>query len=135
MSNKSVSLKFFETYAGRHDVEVCRPLFAEGATIHSTLEGAAMDVNGYQQIGRAFLAGFPDIDAKVVEQLEDGNKVINRVVWAGTHTGTFKGIAPTGRSFCHEGVTIDTVMDGRIVERRDYSDMMQIMQQLGVLAG
>jgi len=132
MSNRSVSLKFFDTYAGQHDVAGCVPLFAEGATIHSTAAPGPMDVNGYRQLGEAFLAGFPDISATVIEQLEDGNKVVNRVIWAGTHTGTFKGISPTGRAFRNEGITIDTVMNGKIVERREFSDIFGLMQQLGL---
>ena len=92
-----------------------------------------MDVDGYRQLGQAFLAGFPDISATVVEQLQDGNKVVNRVVWEGTHTGTFHGIAWTGRSFRSEGITIDTVVDGKIAERREYSDMFGMMQQLGMI--
>ena len=34
MSNKSVSASFFEIYGNQHDVEGCRPLFAEDAVIH-----------------------------------------------------------------------------------------------------
>ena len=33
MSNKSVSASFFEIYGNQHDVERCRPLFAEDAVI------------------------------------------------------------------------------------------------------
>lgn len=133
MSNKAVSLKFFETYAGQHDIEACVPLFAEGAVIHSTVVPVPMDVKAYQQLGHAFLAGFPDIDATVVEQLEDGNKVVNRLIWSGTHTGTFNGIAPTGRCFRNEAITIDTVVNGKIVARWEVSDMLGMMQQLGLI--
>jgi predicted ester cyclase len=133
MSNKSVSLKFFETYAGKHDVEGCAPLFSESAMIYSTVAPGPMDFLAYKQVGYAFLAGVPDINATVIEQLEDGNKVINRVIWGGTHTGALNGIPPTGRSFRSESIVIDAVVNGKIVERREVSDMLGMMQQLGVI--
>lgn len=133
MSNKSVSLKFFETYAGKHDVEGCTPLFAENAVIYTTVVPGPLDFNGYKQLGYAFLAGFADLNTTILEQLEDGNKVVSRVIWGGTHTGTLNGIPPTGRSFRSEAILIDTVVNGKIVERREVSDMLGMMQQLGVI--
>jgi predicted ester cyclase len=133
MSNKSVSLKFFEIYGRQHDVEGCTPLFAEDATIHSTITPAPVDVDGYKQLGYAFLTGFSDLSPEVVEQLEDGNKVVTRLFWSGTFTGDLNGIPPTGRTFRSETIVIDTVENGKIVERREVSDMLGMMQQLGVI--
>jgi predicted ester cyclase len=101
--------------------------------IYSTVAPGPMDFLAYKQVGYAFLAGVPDINATVIEQLEDGNKVINRVIWGGTHTGALNGIPPTGRSFRSESIVIDTVVNGKIVERREVSDMLGMMQQLGVI--
>lgn len=133
MSNKSVSLQFFELYGNQHDVEGCTPLFAEGAKFSTTAGPGPLDFNGYKQLGYAFLGGFPDLNVKVVEQLEDGNKVITRVYWGGTHTGNLLGIPATGRTFNSEAVFIDTIENGKIVERREVSDMLGMMQQLGLV--
>jgi predicted ester cyclase len=133
MSNKSVSLKFFETYGNRHDVEGCTPLFAEDVVVYTTVAPGPLDFAGYKQLGYAFLAGFADLHDTVLEQIEEGNKVVNRVAWGGTHTGTLNGIPPTGRSFHSESIVIDTVVNGKIVERREINDMLGMMQQLGVI--
>jgi predicted ester cyclase len=133
MSNKSVSLQFFETYGKQHDVEGCAPLFAEDVTIYSTIAPAPVDFDGYKQLGYAFLAGFSDLSPEVVEQLEDGNKVVTRLFWSGTFTGDLNGIPPTGRKFRSETIVIDTVENGKIVERREVNDMMGMMMQLGVI--
>jgi predicted ester cyclase len=110
----------------------CRPLFAEGATICSTAVPAPLNVNGYRDRGQAFLAGFPDISVAVVEQLEDGNKVVNRVVWA--HAGApSTGLRRPAGLFAWSGIAIDTVVDAKIAERREYSHMFGIMHQLGLL--
>jgi len=93
-----------------------------------------MDVNAYKQTGYAFLAGIPDMKATVLEQIEEGDKVVSRIVWSGTHTGTLIGIPATGRTFRSEGITIDRFVDGKIKERREIGDLLTMMQQLGVVA-
>ena len=135
MSNKSVSLAFFETYGNRHDVEGCTPLFAEGAVMYTSAAGtpAPLDFTAYKQLGYTFLDAFPDINITVVEQVEESNKVVSRIIWAGTQTGALGPIPATGRTFRAEAIFIDTVENGKIVERHEVSDMLGMMQQLGVI--
>jgi len=134
MSGKSVSNRFFETYGKQHDVEGCTPLFATDAIIHTTTAGPEpVNFDGYKQIGYAFLAGFDDLTVDVLDQFEADDKVVSRVLWSGTHTGTLNGIPPTGRHFRAETIVIDQVADGRIKERWEIGDMLGMMQQLGVI--
>jgi steroid delta-isomerase-like uncharacterized protein len=133
MSNKAVSIAFFTTYAGQRDVEGCSPLFAGDAVISTSVAPSPLDFAAYKQVGYAFLGGFADLKAEVHEQIEAGNKVVSRVVWSGTHTGALNGIPATGRTFSSEAIFIDTFENGQIVERREVSDMLGMLQQLGVI--
>ncbi len=133
MSNKAVSSTFFSTYAGQRDVEGCSPLFADHAVISTTVAPSPMDLTAYKQVGYAFLGGFADLSVEVQEQIEAGNKVVSRLVWSGTHTGALNGIPATGRTFRSEAIVIDTIENGQIVERREVSDMLSMLQQLGVI--
>ena len=133
MSNKSVSARFFETYGNQHDVEGCAPLFADDAVIHFHNMPAPLNFEGYKQVGYAFLTGFPDMEVTILDQIEEGGKVVSRVRWAGTHRGEFNGIPPTGRPFHNEDITIDYVVNGQIKERWTIGDLMGMMQQLGVI--
>jgi steroid delta-isomerase-like uncharacterized protein len=133
MSNQSVSIRFYETYGKQHDVEGCRPLFAADAVIHSATAPVPMNFEVYAQVGRAFLAGFADLTVDILDQFEAGDKVATRLAWSGTHTGDLNGIPPTGRTFRSEAIVIDRVVNGQIKERWDVSDMLSMMQQLGVI--
>lgn len=135
MSHKSVSLAFFATYGDRHDVEGCTPLFDGRATIYTTAAGtpAPLDFAAYKQLGYMFLDAFADLSASVIEQVEEGDRVVNRVMWAGTQTGALGPIPATGRSFRSESIVIDTIENGQIVERREVNDMLGMMQQLGMV--
>jgi len=133
MSNQSVSTRFYETYGKQHDVEGCRPLFAADAVIHSSTAPVPMNFEVYAQVGRAFLAGFADLTVDILDQFETGDKVATRLAWSGTHTGDLNGIPPTGRTFRSEAIVINRVVNGQIKERWDVSDMLSMMQQLGVI--
>jgi predicted ester cyclase len=54
-------------------------------------------------------------------------------VFHGTHRGEFLGIAPTGRELTFEGVTIDRVVDGKIVEIYFGWDPDSVVEQLGAV--
>ena len=133
MSNKSVSASFFEIYGNQHDVEGCAPLFTEDAVVHYNGFPGPLNFEGYKQVGIAYLAGIPDMTTTVLDQVEEGGKVVSRVVWTGTHTSEFNGIPPTGRSFRIEDITIDHIVDNQIRERWVVGDILGMMQQLGVI--
>ena len=133
MSNRSVSTRFFETYGQRHDVEGCRPLFADNAMINTSTAPVPLNFEAYREVGQAFLNGFADLNVEILDQFEAGDRVATRVAWSGTHTGELQGIPPMGRSFRGEAIVIDRVADGKIQERWDVSNMLSMMQQLGVI--
>jgi steroid delta-isomerase-like uncharacterized protein len=133
MSNQSVSTRFFETYGQRHDVEGCRPLFADNAVINTSTAPVPLNFEAYREVGQAFLNGFADLTVEILDQFEAGDRVATRVAWSGTHTGELQGIPPMGRSFRGEAIVIDRVVDGQIQERWDVSNMLSMMQQLGVI--
>ena len=77
-------------------------------------------------------SAFPDLHFSIEEQIADGDKVLTRFEWTGTHRGEFMGIPATGRSVKVWGMVIDRLEDSRIKETRIIMDMLGLMIQLGV---
>ena len=77
---------------------------------------------GFRQAVRAFRQAFSRIHFAEDGLFADGDVVILRWTFRGTHTGEFNGIAPTGRSVTATGVDILRIADGKIVERWAYDD-------------
>jgi predicted ester cyclase len=69
----------------------------------------------------------------VQKQIEQGDKVVSRFVWSGTHRAEFLGVAATGRSVSVWGIAIDRVVDGKIKDTRIIMDALGLMAQMGVL--
>jgi steroid delta-isomerase-like uncharacterized protein len=65
--------------------------------------------------------------------VEQGEKVVSRFTWTGTHKGTFLGIPATGKSVSVKGVVIDRIVGGKMTDSRILMDMLGMLQQLGVV--
>lgn len=55
------------------------------------------------------------------------------MTFRGTHTGTFRGIPPTGKSGEITGVVVFPMKDGKATGERIYLDSFSLLTQLGVL--
>jgi steroid delta-isomerase-like uncharacterized protein len=77
-------------------------------------------------------AAFPDLVFSIYEQISEGDKVVSRFEWTGTHHGEFLGVPATGRSVRVWGIVIDRLQQGRIKDTRILMDALGLMAQLGV---
>jgi predicted ester cyclase len=80
-----------------------------------------------------FFPAFPDQQWVAEEHVTEGEKVVTRFTFHGTHQGTFMGIPPTGRRVAVGGVVIDRVVDGKWKDSRFLLDNLALLEQLGVL--
>lgn len=76
---------------------------------------------------------FPDFHLTIEDQIAEGDKVVTRVTFRGTHQGEFHGIAATGKRVTYTGIAIDRVEDGKVVEGWHQADELSLLQQLGVV--
>jgi steroid delta-isomerase-like uncharacterized protein len=97
------------------------------------MPGQGPGLDGLKDVLRGMRAGFPDIVFSIEEQVTEGDKVVSRFEWTGTHEGAFLGIPATGRPVKVWGIVIDVLQDGRIKDTRIIMDIFGLMAQLGVI--
>ncbi len=78
-----------------------------------------------------FHSAFPDVTYVIEDEVSEGDRVVARWRWEGTHLGAFQGIAPTGRRVSQTGTTVFRISAGKIAEVWPQADFMGLMQQLG----
>lgn len=78
-------------------------------------------------------AGFPDLKVTIEKQMAEGNLVCTHAWFEGTHTGDWLGIAATGRHVRFQNVSIDQVVDGKVVQHNAESGWLSLLMTLGVL--
>ena len=86
-----------------------------------------------KQIFAALRAGFPDFQTTIEDLIAEGDKVAGRISWQGTHKGELMGIPPTGKHVKVTEMQIYRMTNGKIVERWVESDVLGMMQQLGII--
>ena len=82
-----------------------------------------------------FLRAFPDLKFTVLDMVAENEKVVAFWNILGTHKGEFRGIAPTGKKVSVDGITINQLSEGKIMDSYVSLDMWSMMQQLGAIPG
>lgn len=78
--------------------------------------------------------GFPDWHEEIDDVIAEGDKVWVRLTYTGTHSGIFRGVAPTGKQISITGLMIYRIADGKLVEGWDLSDYLTLLMQIGAIA-
>jgi predicted ester cyclase len=80
-----------------------------------------------------FRASFPDMQMTVIDLIAEGDTVVGHFTCSGTHTGEWRGHAPTGRRFeAVDEVYIFRFQEGRIVHAWAIEDTLGRLEQLGL---
>jgi steroid delta-isomerase-like uncharacterized protein len=125
--------RVIEEMQNRKNLDLCEQLFAEAFVNHTPPQGIAADRNGMRQLFALVHAGFPDGRVTIHDQVAAGAKVWTRKTFAGTHTGVFAGVAPTGKVVRYEVIDILAVQDGKITEHWNVVDRLDLYRQLGLV--
>lgn len=116
-----------------HDLDALMALVAEDIVEHE--EGAPGMPGGKQGVRAGFamwFEGFPDLTIDVDDLIAEGDRVVARAHFRGTHRGEFMGVPATGRKIDVEVIDILRVQDGLLVEHWGAMDSMVMLSQLGV---
>jgi steroid delta-isomerase-like uncharacterized protein len=132
-ANKQVVRRFVDEYQTAADEQSFAELLHPDVVDHSRPPGVAEGAAGVRQQFEAFRAAFPDFHAVIHDQIAEGDKVVTRKVFHGTHNGELMGIPPTGREVQIEVIDIVRIEDGWIVEHWNVVDRLGLLQQLGAV--
>lgn len=133
--NKALVRRLVDEAQSQGNIGVVDELLADGFVDHSALPGFSPDRDGVKQLFAMFRAAFPDFRAVIHDQIAEGDKVVTRKTFHGTHEGAFFGIPATGKLVTIELIDILRVADGKITDHWNVVDQLGLMQQLGMIAG
>lgn len=131
-SNKTVVQRFREAFEAG-DIDGAMAVFAPDAVVHMASAPEPLTMEGFKQLGQVLLSAFTGGASTIEDMIADGDKVVSRLTFRGTHTGDLMGIPPTGKSVMISEIIIDRVADGQIVESWRLFDQMAMMQQMGLI--
>jgi steroid delta-isomerase-like uncharacterized protein len=131
--NKELSRRFTELFS-TGDEALADQILSPDVVFHGTAgDGELRGIDAMKRFVAGYRRAFPDAQSTVEDQIAGDDKVVTRWRARGTHRGQLGPIAATDRQFELDGVTIERIADGRIVEVWVARDELGLLGQLGVL--
>ena len=131
--NKTIVRRLLEDGFNAGTLAVFDEMLAPDFVNHDPANPTVRDREGLKQYWAALCAGFPDQHTVAEELLADGDKVVKRATFQGTHTVTFNGLPPTGKRVTIALISIYRIVDGRVTAIWWGYDNLSVLQQLGVV--
>jgi steroid delta-isomerase-like uncharacterized protein len=133
---KDVVRRFYKEVFDNGNVSALDELLTENAVEHEqpppglTLKPGR---EGVKELIKVYLDAFSEWSVEVHDQIQEKDKVVSRVTYAGTHSGTFAGIPATGKR-----VTVDAFDEmrfegDRMAEHWGLFDALGMLTQMGVI--
>ena len=131
--NKAVVRRFVEEVFNQGNLAAVDQFLAAEYRDANALPGQEPGREGAKRAFSLYQEVFPDLRYTIEEMIAEGDTVVTRVTFRGTHRGAFLGIPPTNRQVSVPAVHITRVVEGTIREHWSLMDDLGLMQQLGVV--
>lgn len=118
-SGKETVRRFYAEVWNTMNLKAVDELFAE-----------SYDRERLKDIVAMFHFAFPNLSLRVVDLVEEKDRVVAYWVAEGVHEGELFGVQPTGKHVRFTGMEIFRLRDGKIAEEWDVWDRYKLMSQL-----
>jgi len=136
-NNRRIAEQFNEAF-NRGDLDAAASYFSEDCQNH----GRKVGRDGVRTVLGEMKTNFPDARLTTLNSVAEGEWVVVRCTYSGTHRGRSRfpvdggmlvGVQPTGRAFEVQHIHMYRVLDGKIAEHFANRDDVGMMRQLGLL--
>jgi predicted ester cyclase len=129
MDNKAIVKDFCQRLWEQRDLAVVDEMLSPEAKIYSPFN-VKFGALTLREIAQKWLTAFPDLLIQWQDFIADEGKVVVRWQAQGTHMGSFFETKPSNHEVYYSGVTIFTLVDGKIVAYWSLVDIHSILKQI-----
>ncbi|MBN1290946.1 MAG: ester cyclase [Candidatus Latescibacteria bacterium] len=130
--NKAVIIREVKDFWNAKDLSVANQIYSSDLVTHTPNAPDGNYDSYVKESGEAF-AAFPDLHLTIEDLIAEGDKVVKRWKLDGTHKKDWMGIPATGEKIFFNGICIFRIKDGKIAESWEYMNLLDVLQQLGVI--
>lgn len=131
--NKALVARFVREAEQDGNLELIDELLPPDFVDHTPLPGLPPTREGVKALFGALKTAFPDLVITIREQVAEGDRVVTRKTFNGTHQGPFLGIPASGNRLDLTVIDIIGVRDGKLVDHLVVLDQMTLLTQLGAM--
>jgi steroid delta-isomerase-like uncharacterized protein len=129
--NKAIARKFLRMFE-LGDASMADAIVAPDYYNHDAPD-PSIGLAGTKESVNAFKGAMANAQANIDFQVAEGDKVISRYTWSGTHQGEFQGVPATGKRVSWTATATFRIANGKIREAWLNWDQLGLMQQLGAV--
>jgi len=130
--NKELEHRMYEEINNKKNMAALEQFYSADWVCHPSSPGMPLGLDGMKQRMKDDYLALRDMQVILEDMVAEGDKVACRWTATATHKGKFMGVPPTNKQLTMTGIHIDRIAGGKIVETWNYSDVMGLMQQLGM---
>ena len=131
--NIAIVRQFYDEVMSKGNLDLIDDIIADDMIEHEEIPGLSSGKEGVRQFMSAMRQAFPDLRVEAEDIIAGGDKVATRGRLTGTHRSDFMDIPATNNGVDVPFYDILRFSDGKVVEHWGLTDMMTMMQQLGVI--
>jgi len=131
-TNKAIVRRVFNELVNNGNLGAAAEFIGPNYVNHN-IPVPATGLEAFKMAVMMFRTAFPDIAVVLEDVVAEGDKVVTRGYFTGTHQGDFNGIPATGRSIKAAYIDVWRIENGKAAENWVQLDMMGILQQLGAI--
>src|ERR1043166_6803913 len=96
-AQKALVRRYYDEVWNRWDFSLADELIAESISFRGSLGVSVSGRREFKEYMRTVQRAFPDFHNRIEELIAEGDKVVARLTYTGTHQGALFGIEPTGK--------------------------------------
>lgn len=132
--NKTIVRNFWQEIWNKANFDAADDLVAANFLLYlpanpEPLQGPA----GLKQWAHTVYTAFPDMHYQIEDEVAEGNTVVTRWKFSGTHKGAFQVIPPSSKHVTMMGISIFQIAECKITEDRAAEDTLGLLQQIGAI--
>jgi steroid delta-isomerase-like uncharacterized protein len=135
-TNKAIALRYAKEGWGNQSgwEKVWDELVAPNYVLHfNSFPDPIVGLEANKTFSEGLFQGFPDIKNTIEDVVAEGDIVVYRSTLQGTNKGEFLGAPATGKSVKVDDFTQHRIENGKIVETWYQTNLLAVMQQLGLV--
>ena len=127
--NKALIRKMYETL-NKRNLAITDEFIAPDYIDHTN---QVRGPEGVKQFITQLLNSFSDFYVMIEDIIGEEDRVWVSLLYTMTHTGEYRGIAPTKKKITERSVYIYHIANGKVVEGKAVSDELDFLKQLGLI--
>jgi steroid delta-isomerase-like uncharacterized protein len=105
-------------------------LISPNIAFRGSIGTAVCGIEEFREYVSRIRAAFPDFHNHIEELISEGDRVVARLTYTGTHRGELFGISGTGRKISYQGIAIFQFREGKIVSGFVLGDTESLRRQI-----